>query len=151
MKEGEESTKRNKISFEEASGPTHYSRNSFISFLSYYRQFYVEKNSRIQEILMQNQFETNHLSEQKRTIFQLSWQFKFAEAYFAKGNLSKCQMLWSQLYGLQIITNFISRQKFQLIMRYMRFDDKNTINARAATDLFAPIRDIRNRFIESCF
>ena len=57
--------------------------------------------------------------------------------------------LFSMKYGLPIIRSLMSRDRFQLIMRFLRFDDKTTRSQRVVKDMFAPIRFIWERFIEN--
>ena len=58
--------------------------------------------------------------------------------------------IWSKRYGIQIVKDLISRNKFRSIMRFLRFDDRNSRKTRVSTDKFALIRDVWDRFIENC-
>jgi hypothetical protein len=55
--------------------------------------------------------------------------------------------LWSKNYGMPIISKLMSRTKFATIMKYLRFDDKNTRAARKGDDKFAIMREIWTKFI----
>ena len=44
----------------------------------------------------------------------------------------------------------MSRNKFQSILRYIQFDDKNSIPIRRSTDKFAAIRELCNSVMDNC-
>jgi len=44
----------------------------------------------------------------------------------------------------------MSRDRFQLLTRICRFDDKTTRSERRVTDKFASIRDIFDHFMKNC-
>lgn len=50
--------------------------------------------------------------------------------------------LWSTLYGRPVYNAVMSRTRFIQITNILRFDDKNTREARRTTDKFAPMRNI---------
>lgn len=56
--------------------------------------------------------------------------------------------MWST-YGPSIISHFMSRNRFLLIMKHIRFDSKQTRAARVAVDRFCLIREVWDRFIQN--
>ncbi|XP_062400077.1 piggyBac transposable element-derived protein 4-like isoform X1 [Sardina pilchardus] len=56
---------------------------------------------------------------------------------------------WSADLGNAIFKETMSRQKFRDIMRYLRFDDKNTRSARLVADKFAMISEIFDKFVRN--
>ena len=59
-----------------------------------------------------------------------------------KGRDEPLPSFWEENYGRAIFRQTMSRNKFQEIMRYIRFDSKNTRRERRETDRFAAIRDV---------
>lgn len=62
--------------------------------------------------------------------------------------------MWSKLYGFSMIGKFMSRDKFFLVMKNIRFDIKSTRPERFETDKFCMARQIWDKFIENsqaCF
>ena len=62
--------------------------------------------------------------------------------------------LWSEEWGVAFFKNAISRNRFQEIMRFLRFDDKTTRSERLKQDKFALFSEIWYRFIgnaQSCY
>ncbi|KAL7868645.1 hypothetical protein SRHO_G00100290 [Serrasalmus rhombeus] len=57
---------------------------------------------------------------------------------------------WSEKYAVPAIKETMSRDRYKEIMRYLRFDDKDTRAERVKTDRFAAISDIWQRFIKNC-
>ena len=55
--------------------------------------------------------------------------------------------LWSKTFGIEIVKNIMSKGKFLKIMKFLRFDDKNTREVRKNVDKFAAVREIWNKFI----
>lgn len=58
--------------------------------------------------------------------------------------------LWSSDFGTSFFATIMSRERFKFIARFIRFDDRETRAERRQTDLFAPIREIWEMFIEKC-
>ena len=58
--------------------------------------------------------------------------------------------MWSKDYGRDIFRNTMPRNRFVEILRYLRFDDKNTRTARKEKDRFCLIRDIWDAFVRNC-
>lgn len=56
---------------------------------------------------------------------------------------------WSADLENTFFKETMSRQRFREIMRYLRFDDKNTRAARLVTDKFAMISEIFDKFVEN--
>ena len=60
--------------------------------------------------------------------------------------------LWTSntKYRRPIFVATMSRNRFEQLQRFIRFDDFNTRAVRRATDRLAPIRDIMNMFVDAC-
>lgn len=63
------------------------------------------------------------------------------------GNHEPLSELWSPKTGRPIFIATMSLKRFQAILRYLRFDNKNTRVERRATDKLAPIRDVWDMFV----
>lgn len=57
---------------------------------------------------------------------------------------------WSAKMGNPLIIGIMTRNRFQNIMRHLRFDDKDTRSERVETDRFAAISDIWKSFVANC-
>lgn len=67
------------------------------------------------------------------------------------GGKSMClEDYWSADLGFPIFRETMSRQRFRSIMKYLRFDDKPTRNARLEKDKFALISEIFGAFVKNC-
>lgn len=58
--------------------------------------------------------------------------------------------LWSSQWGIRFFAETMSRNRFQEIMRFIRFDIKATRSERLLQDKFALISEVWNRFINNC-
>ena len=71
-----------------------------------------------------------------------------------KGKNEPIHMFWNKSYGRPIFHETMPRNRFQLILRFVRFDDKTTRNARRENDKYAPLRalweTVTNNFTK-CF
>ncbi|XP_066532042.1 zinc finger MYM-type protein 2 isoform X1 [Hoplias malabaricus] len=65
------------------------------------------------------------------------------------GKNMKLEEYWSADYGNSVFIETLSPPKFREISRCLRFDDRNTRNARLLTDEFAMISDILNTFLKN--
>ena len=72
----------------------------------------------------------------------------FARGVFIAKN-EPLHSLWSSEYGRSLFSGTMSRNKFQFIMKHLRFDDQSTRAERRTYDKFCTIRDIWIRFIEN--
>jgi hypothetical protein len=60
------------------------------------------------------------------------------------------KMMWSLQYGLSIVRELLSRDKFLKIMKYLRFDDKKASRKNSISfDKFIMIRELWDKFIEN--
>ena len=59
-----------------------------------------------------------------------------------KGRDESLYSFWNTDYGRRIFTETMSRNKFMIILRFIRFDDKRTRPRRQENDKYAPIRDL---------
>ena len=53
-------------------------------------------------------------------------------------------------YGRLIFRKTMSKNKFQSILRYIRFDDKKSRSFRRQTDKFAAIRELWDSIMDNC-
>ncbi|XP_071629308.1 piggyBac transposable element-derived protein 4-like [Temnothorax longispinosus] len=58
--------------------------------------------------------------------------------------------LWNPEYGSIMYRSTMSCNRFSVISRNLRFDDKTTRAERRETDKFAPIRELWEQFISNC-
>ncbi|XP_071644459.1 piggyBac transposable element-derived protein 4-like [Temnothorax longispinosus] len=58
--------------------------------------------------------------------------------------------MWSSEFGVPFYVSVMSRPRFEVLSSVLRFDDKQTREAREASDIFAPIREIWDLFIKRC-
>lgn len=49
---------------------------------------------------------------------------------------------WSEKYGTNMIRGLMNRNRFQEIIKYLRFDDNRTRHSRVVKDKFALIREV---------
>jgi len=59
-----------------------------------------------------------------------------------KSNAQNYRLFWDNLYGITIFKATMGVQRFMEILRFIRFDDKDTRSNRRKTDKLAPIRSI---------
>lgn len=67
-----------------------------------------------------------------------------------KGKNEPLCSFWNSTYGPSIFRETISRTKYFLILKLLRFDSKDTRESRKANDKFAPIRDVWNTVMDNC-
>ena len=78
---------------------------------------------------------------------------KFIGLQYIQGLYNKSiplAMLWSKNYGIPIFSATMSRNKYEYIMRILRFDNKNSRSQRLNTDKFAAVREIFDLFVANC-
>ncbi|KAL8572469.1 hypothetical protein ACOMHN_005615 [Nucella lapillus] len=66
-----------------------------------------------------------------------------------KQNFVCTEDLWNMTYGCGVARACMSRKRFQTLMTYLRFDNKETRNARRQRDAFAPFRDVWEAFMKN--
>ena len=66
-----------------------------------------------------------------------------------KATKIKIHELWNRLWGIPIISETMARNRFIEMMRFLRFDYKQTRSHRLATDKLALISTIWNTFVEN--
>lgn len=77
----------------------------------------------------------------------------FISVFFLRAMYTKdfpLHQLWSTQCGNGYVKETMARDRFKSIMRYLRFDDKDTRPARKEQDKFAAMTDVWDRFIENC-
>ena len=67
-----------------------------------------------------------------------------------KATKIKIHELWNRLWGISIISETMARNRFIEMIRFLRFDYKQTRSLRLATDKLALISTIWNAFVENC-
>ena len=66
------------------------------------------------------------------------------------GNNTPIKQLWSKEWGHQIFGNIIGRNRYQKIMKHLRFDNFLSRRQRRQTDKFCLISEVWDCFIENC-
>ena len=66
------------------------------------------------------------------------------------GKNAPVKQLWSKEWGQPIFRNTMSRDRYQKIMKHLRFDDFFSRRQRRETDKFCLIFEVWNCFIENC-
>ena len=67
-----------------------------------------------------------------------------------KGKNEPIRSFWSEDYGRSIFKNTMSRNAFQSILRYLRFDDKDSRRERRKNDKFTAIRSLWESVMSNC-
>ena len=65
-------------------------------------------------------------------------------------NNTPIKQLWSKEWGHSIFGNTMGRNRYQKIMKHLRFDDFLSRRQRRQTDKFCLISEVWNCFIENC-
>ena len=66
-----------------------------------------------------------------------------------RGNQESLEELWSRKCGRPVFLATMSLKRFKMILRFCRFDNKNTREERRATDKLAAIRDVWTMFVST--
>ena len=66
-----------------------------------------------------------------------------------KQNMLSAESIWDSVYGCGIVRACMNRRRFQVLLQFLRFDDKSTRNARRQKDPFAPFRDTWDEFMKA--
>ena len=77
----------------------------------------------------------------------------FTDLQIARGVLvgkNTVKQLWSKEWGQPIFRNTMSHDRYQEIMKHLRFDDFFSWRQRRETDKFCLISEVWNCFIENC-
>lgn len=98
------------------------------------------------------EWNSNHPEEQKRW---KEFDWTECEAFIGilllagvyRGNREPMEELWSRNNGRPVFLATMSLKRFKLILRFCRFDNKNTREERRSTDKLAAIRDIWIMFV----
>lgn len=67
-----------------------------------------------------------------------------------KGRNEPVSSFWSEETGRAMFKETMTRNRFQSIMRFLRFDDKNNRRQRRQQDRFSLIRIVWDRFMSNC-
>lgn len=66
------------------------------------------------------------------------------------GKNIEMESFWSEKWGNTFFTSTLSRNRFREIMRFLRFDKKETRRIRLTTDRFALMAEVWERFRQNC-
>ena len=133
---------RHRIYFNEKVGPTYYSeRNIDSTAMSAFLIFF---DSTISKIITTF---TNKEASFRGDTFRISQLdlLCFVAVLYCRGTFCSkmsTKSLWSKNYGLPLIKDLCSRNKFLKIMKYLRFDDKNKRRESIHKDKFLMIRQV---------
>lgn len=58
--------------------------------------------------------------------------------------------MWKSETGRAVFTATMSRSRFETLVRFLRFDDRETRSSRQSADNFAPIREVFDMFNDKC-
>lgn len=97
-----------------------------------------------------NIYATTKDIELNMTIYELE---AFIALQYARGIYNRtlpANFLWNKNYGPSIFGTTMSRERFKLILRCLRFDKKSTRTERCKDDRFAAVRDIFEQFRMNC-
>ena len=67
-----------------------------------------------------------------------------------RGSRQRLRDFWDSSFGLNAIIATMSLNRFKYILRFLRFDDKNTRRQRKAEDRLASTRDLWELFLRNC-
>ncbi|XP_062304721.1 piggyBac transposable element-derived protein 4-like [Osmerus eperlanus] len=153
----------------EAPGPTSYAKENIesplSSFLCLIDTEMWQKIRQYTEAEAERKSETFKVSDEEVKAFKVSDEevkaFKvsdeelkaFVGLVYLRGIMGgtsvKVDDYWSADLGNPLFKDTMSRQKFRDIMRYLRFDDKNTRADRLVTDRFAMMSEIFDNFVKN--
>ena len=138
--------------FSERSGPTSYSQRGVKSDsqLSAFRLF-------VDEPMLRSiwKFTIKHgQADDASFLVDLRELEKFIGLQVARGVLvgknTPIHQLWSREWGYPIFANTMSRDRFKVLMKHLRFDNFSTRRERRQADKFCLISETWNDFIENC-
>ncbi|CAF0987998.1 unnamed protein product, partial [Brachionus calyciflorus] len=149
LKNFEETKIRKKITYNEKAGPTTYAaRNADSTMLSCFLLIF--DLTMIRTIM--NCSNSNARNEDPNISFTEEDILAFIGVLFCRGYMcpnTPVKEMWSKLYGIRLVSNIMSRNKFLKIIRYLRFDEKSTRCTRVMNDKFCMIRELWDRFIKN--
>ncbi|CAF0936546.1 unnamed protein product [Brachionus calyciflorus] len=144
----------NRIKFNGRPGPTAYAaRRVHTTALSAFE--WIIDTSIINFIINSTNQEAKRCNASFRLNIEIFYCFigvLFCRAVFCNGVAVRA--LWSRLYALPIIVELMSKVLFCKVMRFLRFDEKNTRKTRRSKVKFCLIREVWERFIinsQKCF
>ena len=121
--------------------------NKFSSFSLLIDNFTIEHIIQCTEIEAQTKLSNPEWKVSKEEIYAL------IAVMYARGVLAKGQpvdMVWSKKWGVPIIAELMSRNRYKELLKYLRFDVRTSRSERVKTDKFALFSHVWNRFIETC-
>lgn len=133
-------------------GPTPFAKRKIIDKVSAFEAMIDEET--LQHIQHCTETEARLRSENKKWSMPMNELKAFIGVLYARGALGLKNMsvanIFSTKYGSELIRGTMSRVRFKVIMRYLRFDIKETRTERLADDKFAMISQVWNKFIYNC-
>ncbi|XP_062865170.1 piggyBac transposable element-derived protein 4-like [Trichomycterus rosablanca] len=137
------------VTFHERAGPSEYAKRRITSRLqSFLCLFSMEMLRIITDC-------TVHEARRTTECWSLSVSelMAFIASLFLRATLCPIGAMiesWSENYAVPAIKETMCRDRYKEIMRYLRFDNKDTRAERVKTDRFAAVSDIWQRFICNC-
>jgi hypothetical protein len=92
--------------------------------------------------------ENGHLQFLSMEHFESFVGLQLARGLYGKHH--SVELLWSSEFGVDIFGSTMTRQTFQDISRYLRFDVKQTRSMRIGNDPFTHIREVFDEFASNC-
>lgn len=139
--------------FNEKVGPTSYSKR------------FVDKDqpsSAIKLLISKNIIKdiVNYTQAEAKRVLKAEWKTSENEIYafigilYARGvygaNNVDIHLLWHKQWGPPFFSNAMSRDRFKTLIRFIRFDNKDSRRKRVETDKFAAMSDVWFKFIDNC-
>lgn len=84
------------------------------------------------------------------TLDELDRFFAIEVARGVYGKNHSVKLLWSEKFGIQLFRNVMSRNRYENIKRFLRFDEKRTRSFRIDEDPFTHVREICDKIAQNC-
>ena len=141
---------RNNSDFKEQIGPTQFAKKHIDSTALSAFHFIFDDSM----VKMISSFTKIKAEEQKEPNFEFNNRdlLRFIAVLLAKSLFSErvpIRQLWSKQFSIPFITQFMSRNYFIKVMKYLRFDDVFKRSERYKKDKFHPVRELWNKFISN--
>lgn len=135
--------------FSDAGGPTEFARRKITSRLqSFLCLFDISMLMTIRDCTVHKARRTH--PDWNTSVYEL---MAFIAVLFFRGAIGRTGAMhdcWSKCFGIPEIIYTMSRDRYENLMRHLRFDIKDTRLERMQTDKFAAISDIWGRFVHNC-
>ena len=141
----------------EIPGPTSYAKRNIIHDSATSAWRLLIDNRIMDHIITCTLSEAKRCNDLKFTLSQKDLEgflaISYARGIFGRTG-SHIYELWDKKWGLAICKDIMGRNRFTDILKYLRFDEKNTRSSRLKTDKFALFSFVWDKFIEnssSCY